>query len=41
MHTCAKLGIDFWDYLGNRLTVDNQTQVPPLADLIRCRGQPA
>jgi hypothetical protein len=41
MHTCAKLGIAFWDYLGNRLGVDDHAQVPVLADLIRCRGQPA
>ena len=41
MHTCAKLGIAFWDYLGDRLGVAGQAQVPALADLIRCRGQPA
>jgi hypothetical protein len=39
--TCAKLGIAFWDYLGNRLAISGQPDVPPLADLIRCRGQPA
>lgn len=41
MHTCAKLGIAFWDYLGDRLGVDGQLPVPELADLSRCRGQPA
>ena len=41
MHTCAKLGIGFWDYLGDRIGVAEQPRVPELADLIRCRGQPA
>ncbi len=41
MHTCAKLRIDFWDYLADRLGVRGQLPVPNLADLIRCRGQPA
>jgi hypothetical protein len=39
--TCAKLGIAFWDYLGSRLGISGQAPVPPLPDLIRCRGQPA
>ena len=39
--TCAKLGIAFWDYLGSRLAILNHPMVPSLADLIRCRGQPA
>jgi error-prone DNA polymerase len=39
--TCQKLGITFWDYLGARLGVPGITAVPRLADLIRCRGQPA
>jgi hypothetical protein len=38
--TCAKLGIAFWDYLGSRLGVSGQHAVPPLPDIIRCRGQP-
>jgi hypothetical protein len=38
--TCAKHGIAFWDYLGSRLGVHGQSAVPPLADLVRCRGQP-
>jgi Transposase IS66 family len=39
--TCAKLGVAFWDYLGSRLGMAGQPAVPPLSDLIRCRGQPA
>jgi hypothetical protein len=39
--TCRKLGISFWNYLGDRLRVPNAPPVPNLADLIRCRGQPA
>ena len=39
--TCAKLGVAFWDYLGNRLGIAGQPTVPPLPDLIRGRGQPA
>lgn len=38
MHTCTKLGIAFWDYLGDRVGIPNDTTVPPLADLILCRG---
>ncbi|MGH7212574.1 MAG: IS66 family transposase [Acetobacteraceae bacterium] len=41
MHTCTKLGIAFWDYLADRLAVPDHPAVPPLPDLIRCRGQPA
>jgi Transposase IS66 family len=39
--TCAKLGVAFWDYLGSRLGVSDQPLVPPLPEIIRCRGQPA
>jgi hypothetical protein len=39
--TCAKLGVAFWDYLGSRLGVSGQPSVPPLPEIIRCRGQPA
>jgi len=39
--TCAKLGVAFWDYLGSRLGISGQPLVPPLPELIRCRGQPA
>ena len=39
--TCAKLGIAFWDYLGSRLGISMSPDVPPLSELVRCRGQPA
>jgi hypothetical protein len=39
--TCAKLGIAFWDYLGSRLDIEGHAVVPPLADLVGCRGRPA
>ena len=39
--TCAKHGVAFWNYLGSRLGVPGQLAVPPLPDLVRCRGQPA
>jgi Transposase IS66 family len=41
MHTCTKLGIAFWDYLGARLFVPSSHNMPYLPDLLRCRGQPA
>jgi len=36
MHTCAKLGITFWHYLGDRLRIPQHADVPYLPDLI-CR----
>jgi transposase IS66 family protein len=39
--TCAKHGVAFWDYLGSRFSVPDHFVIPPLPDLIRCRGQPA
>jgi len=39
--TCTKLGVAFWDYLGSRIRVPGQRLIPPLPDLVRCRGQPA
>jgi hypothetical protein len=39
--TCQKLGVSFWNYLGARLGAAGAPAVPRLADLIRCRGQPA
>jgi len=41
MQTCTKLGITFWDYLGDRIGTTGQAQVPALPDLIHCRGHPA
>lgn len=38
--TCAKQGVAFWDYLGSRLNVSGQPPIPPLPQLVRCRGQP-
>jgi hypothetical protein len=34
MHTCIKLGIAFWDYLGDRLRTPQNPAVPWLPDLI-------
>jgi hypothetical protein len=31
----------FWDYLGSRLSVPDESLIPPLSELVRCRGQPA
>lgn len=39
--TCAKHGIAFWDYLGDRLNVPGHIGVAHLPALIRCRGRPA
>jgi hypothetical protein len=38
--TCAKLGISFWDYLGDRLAVPT-ANAPYLPDLVRLRSAPA
>jgi hypothetical protein len=38
--TCAKLGLSFWDYLGDRLGVP-ETEAPYLPDLVRLRSAPA
>ncbi|MFC3325020.1 IS66 family transposase [Mesorhizobium cantuariense] len=35
--TCSKLGITFWDYLGDRLDIPNHPSVPPLPNLVRMR----
>jgi hypothetical protein len=32
--TCAKLGITFWDYLGDRLTVASNGAIPYLPELV-------
>ena len=39
--TCRKLRVSFWNYLGARLGVAGTPVVPRLAEIIRCRGQPA
>jgi hypothetical protein len=39
--TCTKLGIAFWDYLGDRLAVQHHPSVPDLPNLIRHRCQTA
>ena len=40
MKTSGKLGVSFWDYLGNRLAVPEAPSVPFLPHLIRQRAQP-
>jgi hypothetical protein len=39
--TCSKLGIAFWDYLGDRLATPGHPEVPLLPDLVRHRCQSA
>ena len=39
--TCTKLGVAFWDYLGDRLRVPGQPIIPPVPGLVRRRGRPA
>lgn len=38
LKTCSKLGISFWDYLGDRLKIPEAGAVPWLPDLIRQRA---
>ena len=38
--TCAKLQINFWDYLGARLAVPGAAIVPPLPQLVIARSRP-
>jgi hypothetical protein len=40
MHSCTKLGLSFWDYLGHRLGIPGPA-VPDLADLVRQRAATA
>ncbi len=40
MKTCDKLGLSFWDYLGNRLLVPDAPLILPLPDLVRQRAAP-
>ena len=37
--TCTKLGIDFWDYLGDRLAIPDCQTIPPLPGLVTLRSQ--
>jgi hypothetical protein len=37
LKTCKKLGIVFWDYLGSRLGVSGQPDVPSLAEMVKHR----
>jgi hypothetical protein len=39
--TCGKLGVSFWDYLGDRLAVLPGPEVPHLPDLVRLRSAQA
>jgi hypothetical protein len=39
--TCRKLGVAFWEYLGDRLGVAGTPAIPPLPGLVRYRGLPA
>jgi Transposase IS66 family len=38
--TCAKLGIAFWDYLGARLAVPGNSQIPYLPEIVTARARP-
>ena len=38
MKTCDKLGLSFWQYLGDRLGIPDTEPIPPLPDLIRPRA---
>ncbi len=41
LQTCAKLGVSFWDFLGDRLRIPEASAVPFLPDLIRQRATAA
>jgi len=38
--TCAKVIVDFWDYLGARLYVPGSKHIPPLPDLVLALARP-
>jgi len=38
MKTCDKLGVSFWQYLGDRLAIPGSQEVPSLGDLVRARA---
>ncbi len=35
--TCSKLGVDFWEYLGARLKIDDPPDIPNLAQIVSAR----
>ena len=35
MKTCRKLGVSFFEYLGDRLDVRDAPTIPPLAQLVQ------
>jgi len=39
--TCQKLGLSFWNYLGERLAIPDAPAVPRVPDLVRARCAPA
>ena len=41
MKTCAKCGVSFFRYLGNRLNVPGSIVMPPLSDLVQHAAPPA
>ena len=38
--TCSKLGISFWDYLGDRLAIPGHQTVPALPEIVALRAAP-
>ena len=38
LKTCAKLGIDFWDYLGARLAVPGRQDIPALTEIVAAQA---
>ena len=41
MKTCWKLGLSFWDYLGNRIGVPDAPNILPIPDIIKARAAPS
>jgi hypothetical protein len=39
--TCRKLGVSFWNYLGDRLDLADARAIMPLGELVRARAQTA
>jgi len=40
LKTCRKLGVSFWDYLGDRFGAAGAPAIPYLPDLVIARGVP-